>query len=135
MTPDERAILKAAKSGDLEGLKKLAKKEKRLLSVRDAKDGSSLLHCAAWKGHKEVVEFLLEAGLPVDDQNQNGHWGTTPLQAAAHGNNREVAEILLAHGAEVNFRSPLNKLTALGHAQVHNASSVAKLLANHGARL
>jgi hypothetical protein len=31
------------------------------------------LHCAAWKGHTEVVKLLLSAGAAVNDHNQNGH--------------------------------------------------------------
>ena len=133
MTPDQRSILKAAKSGDIRSLKELIKRHKSLISVRD-KDGSTLLHCAAWKGHKDIVIFLLDSGIPVDDQNENGHWGTTALHAASHADNKEVAEILISRGANVNFRSPLNKLTPLGHTKVHAAKRVAKLLLEYDAK-
>ena len=135
MTAEEKAVLKAAKAGDLKGVKALVAKEKSLLKTRDTKDGSTLLHCAAWKGHLEIVAFLLDAGLAVDAENENGHWGTTALCAAAHADNKEVAELLIARGAKVDFRSPLNKLTPLGHTKVHGAKGVAKLLAEHRGKI
>lgn len=114
MTPDQRSILKAAKSGDFKTFQELIKRDKTLVTTRD-KDGSTPLHCAAWKGHKDIVASLLDLGVPIDDQNENSHWGTTALCAASHGDNKEVAEILISRGAKINFRSPLNKLTPLGH--------------------
>src|ERR1700733_1877522 len=121
MTPDQRTALKAAKSGDFKGLKAFVTKDKSVLKTRDGKDGSTLLHCAAWKGHLEIVAFLLDAGLAVDAENENSHWGTPALCAASHGGNKAVAELLISRGAKVNFRSPLNKLTPLGHTRVHQA--------------
>ena len=91
------------------------------------------LHCAAWNGHVEIAAFLISKGAEVDAENENDHWGTTPLHAAAHAGHRPVVELLLAHGAKVNFRSALNQMTALGHARVHKAKAVEKLLLEHGA--
>lgn len=133
MTPDQHAILKAAKSGDLKSLKDLIKRDKALIRTRD-KDGSTPLHCAAWKGYKDIVVFLLDAGVPVDDQNENSHWGTTALCAASHADHKEISEILISRGAKINFRNSLNNLTAFGHTKIHNAKRVAKLLSEHGGK-
>jgi ankyrin repeat protein len=48
-----------------------------------------------------VVELLLSAGANVNAQNNNDHWGTTPLHAAAHANQRAIAELLIAQGADI----------------------------------
>ena len=65
-TTHDKETLKAAKSGDVPALRKLISKDRSLLKVRD-KDGSTPLHCAAWKGHLDAVKFLLEAGAGVND--------------------------------------------------------------------
>ena len=98
MTPSEKQFIQAAKKGDVETLQSLLASDPALLNARD-KDGSTALHCAAWKDHRELVAFLLGAGADVNAHNENDHWGTTPLHAAAHANNTAVAKLLTKHGA------------------------------------
>ena len=121
-----KAIIKAAKKGEAETVRRLLNDDPSLLTARD-KDGSTPLHCAAWNGHKDVAAILLDAGAEVNDHNQNGHWGTTPLHAAAHGNQRQVAALLIARGADLQARN-LNGRTPLEETTVHNARAVARLL-------
>lgn len=128
---NEIAIIKAAKKGDVDAVQTLIGQDAALLAARD-KDGSTPLHCAAWKGHAQIVELLLDAGADINAHNDNGHWGTTPLHAAAHGNQRKVAEILIQHGADLNAKNPRG-LTPLAETEVHNAKAVAKLLVAAGA--
>ena len=128
---DEKNIIRAAKRGDLSALRDLLKSNGSLVHARDS-DGSTPLHCAAWKGHVEVARALLDAGAHIDDHNKNEHWGTTPLHAAAHGNQAKVAELLIARGADVTARN-LNQRTPLGETEVHKSTSVAKLLRAAGA--
>jgi ankyrin repeat protein len=128
-----KEMIKAAKQGNLPEVNSLLKKDKDLIHAKD-KDGSTPLHCAAWKGHFDVARILLEAGAEVDAHNENSHWGSTPLHAAAHANQKAVVELLIQHGADINAKSPLNKMTPLDHAGVHKATAVAELLRNHGAK-
>lgn len=128
----EKEIIKAAKSGDAASIKSLLQEDPNLIHATD-RDGSTPLHCASWKGHTEIVCMLRDAGSDIDAHNENGHWGTTPLHAAAHGKRKAVAECLINRGAAVNIRSPLNQLTALGHTKVHKATAVADILLQHGA--
>jgi ankyrin repeat protein len=128
----EKAIIKAAKSGDIAAVRKALAANPGLVNARD-KDGSTPLHCAAWKGHAELVTVLLDAGANVNEHNENGHWGTTPLHAAAHGNQLQVAEILLIRGADLRAKNKHGR-TPLGETTVHNASKVAKFLAAHGGK-
>ena len=129
---EAKRIIKAAKSGDFREVKELVERDKELISARD-RDGSLPLHCAAWKGHHEIVEYLIDEGTDVDAENENSHWGTTALHAAAHGKQKKVAEVLIGKGAKINYRSPLNNFTALGHTKIHGAKAVAKILLEHGA--
>lgn len=131
MPDPHKAILKAAKSGDLASIKMLLELDASLLGARD-KDGSTPLHCAVWKGHQAAVELMLERGADVNAQNQNDHWGTTPLHAAAHANQAAIAKMLIERGADVNARDLAGK-TPLHHTTFHKAKAVAKVLEGHGA--
>jgi ankyrin repeat protein len=129
--PDANQIIKAAKAGDAALVSAMLNEDASLLHAED-KDGSTPLHCAAWKGYPEVAKVLLERGADVHRQNDNTHWGGTPLHATAHANQKAVAELLIAHGADVQFRS-LNGRTPLEETALHNATAVARLLKQHGA--
>ena len=60
--PDaKRDIIKAAKAGDIAKVRALLGTDRDLVNALDT-DGSTPLHCAAWKGHPEVVALLLSAG-------------------------------------------------------------------------
>ncbi len=126
-----RAIIKATKNGNTAAVKEMLANDPKLIDARDA-DESTPLHCAAWKGHVEIVRTLLRAGADVNAQSRNMHWGNTPMHGAAHANNRAIAEILISHGAEVNAKD-LHGNTPLAHTRYHNAVATARLLVEHGA--
>lgn len=131
MPNPQKDFLKAAKSGNLAALKMLLENDSNLLATKDS-DGSTALHCATWKGHREIVAFLIGAGIDVNAHNQNEHWGTTPLHAAAHANQTAIAELLIEAGADVNAKD-LNGMTPLHHTTFHKANATAKLLVKNGA--
>lgn len=131
-TTKAKLLIKSAKRGDFATVKDLVSEDRNLIHARD-RDGSLPMHCAAWKGHYEIVAFLIGAGTDVDAENENSHWGTTALHAASHGNQKKVDEVLIEKGADLNYRSPLNNLTPLGHTRVHNAKAVARILVDRGA--
>ena len=126
MPDPSKLIIKAAKSGDVATIKALLKNDPTLIGARDS-DGSTPLHCATWKGHENVAEFLVKAGADVNAVNQNGHWGTTPLQAAAHANQTKIAQLLLDNGAHAKAKD-MEGRTPMFHTTFHKAKAVAKLL-------
>lgn len=131
--PDaNKEFIKAAKSGNAEKARVLLEANPNAIHARDS-DGSTALHCAAWKGHQAVVAFLLIAGADVNLHNNNEHWGTTPLHAAAHANQAAIAQMLIDAGADVNAHDKDRK-TPLHHTTFHKAKAAAKVLQNNGAK-
>jgi ankyrin repeat protein len=131
MTPqNEKLMIKAAKKGDVAGVKQLLKIDPSLSGARD-KDGSTPLHCASWKGHAEVVKALLDAGADINAKSQNDHYGDTALHAAAHGNQKDVVKVLIERGASLNSKNQIGR-TPLGETEWHNASAAARLLKEAG---
>jgi ankyrin repeat protein len=126
MANPTRQFITAAKRGDLRSLESLLASDPSLIGARDS-DGSTALHCAAWKGHEGVVEWLLGAGADVRVHNENDHWGTTALHAAAHANHARIAERLLEAGADIDARDREGR-TPLDHTKFHNARAAARAL-------
>jgi ankyrin repeat protein len=129
--PLHKQIIKAAKAGDLATVRTLLENDASLVDARDS-DGSTPLHCAAWKGHANVVTLLLDNGADVNAKNTNDHWGDTPLHAAAHGNQRAAAEVLLARGADIHALNTFGR-KPLDETEAHRATAVANLLKKHAA--
>ena len=126
-----KLFIKAAKKGDVVTLKTLFAEDRKLIEVKDS-DGSTALHCATWKGHEAVVQWLLSVGADIGAHNENDHWGTTALHAAAHANQARIAQLLIDAGADVNAKDREGR-TPLFHTSFHKANATAKVLLNHGA--
>lgn len=127
---NSKAIIKAAKNGDTAAICAIIAEDSSFIGALDA-DGSTPLHCAAWKGHVDAINALLSAGADVTTHNQNDHWGTTPLHAAAHANQKEIVSLLIAAGADVNAKD-MEGRTPLAHTEFHKAKAAAKILMEHG---
>lgn len=68
------------------------------LGESKANFGWSPLHLAAYFGHPDVVEILLNHGADVDIQNEEGD---TPLHKAAYTGRDQIVVLLVAHNANV----------------------------------
>jgi len=66
-----------------------------------AYDGWTALHLAAFFGHTDAAARLLDAGADPNAASKNS-LGNTPLHAATAGQHREVALLLITHGADVH---------------------------------
>lgn len=91
----------------------------------------SALTLACYKGHLEMVKFLLEAGADQEHKTDEMH---TALMEASMDGHVEVARLLLDSGAQVNmpadsFESPLTLAACGGHVDL------AALLIERGANL
>jgi ankyrin repeat protein len=64
-------------------------------------DGWTPLHLAAFFGHAELANALIEKGAKVDARSSNA-MKNTPLHAAAAGGQIGLVELLLKHSADPN---------------------------------
>lgn len=65
----------------------------------------TVLHLAAAKGHADVVQLLLTGGASIDALNADNF---TPLLVAVRANHERVVHVLIANGADVRTRCPLD---------------------------
>ena len=90
----------AAEKGNLDHVKGLAKKKKRLHERNYF--GGTALTVATLHGHAKIVEYLLLRGSDVNTQTSKGY---APLHVAAKIGDKNIAEILLRRGGNVNLQT------------------------------
>ncbi|KAI9764645.1 MAG: hypothetical protein M1840_008142 [Geoglossum simile] len=91
----------------------------------------SALQAAAYGGHKEIVEMLLEKGAHPDDQDR---YGQTALHQAAHQGHKGIVELLLERGADVNCADSYGR-TAVRWVANYGSNLILSLLRMKGAEL
>src|SRR5688572_14927452 len=64
---------------------------------RDAANGWTALHHAAFEGHERMAGMLLGAGAQIDAADSDG---VTPLMLAANMGKKDCARLLLERGAD-----------------------------------
>ena len=95
--------------------------------------GPSLdIHEAANTGNIEAVKQHLAAGTDVDAKS-DGKYGWTPLLHAAWFGHKEIAELLIAKGADVNGKDNVGG-TPLDRAIFNKNTETADLLRKHGGK-
>ena len=67
------------------------------------REGPTALHLAAQKGLVDVVGYLLDSGMNINERSHN-RWGVTALQDAASEGQVETVRLLLDRGAESEHR-------------------------------
>jgi uncharacterized protein len=154
----EVEIFGALVQGDSAAFKRLLADHPELANARN-ETGDSLLMTAAYMGRRDLFDLLIETGAGVslfeasalglvervqerlEDQpelvNAYSHDGWTPLHLASFFGHREVANLLLARGADVNARSKSTRFakenTPLHAAAANRQIGVAEVLIAHGA--
>jgi hypothetical protein len=120
------------KSGSIDRLQKYLSSPGTDINDRPGSD-EALLDYAAELNQVPIARFLLDHNAHVDAmQNQGQNGGLTALHRAAISDAADVAQLLLAHGAEVNFHGPLGT-TPLILAALNGSGRTAQVLLDHGA--
>jgi ankyrin repeat protein len=102
-----------------------------------AKGGSNVtaLHASVAHGHVNVLSLLLDHSPNPDIR---GRWDQTPLhrlsESEAHKRHREVGQLLLDRGADVNACDDTN-WTPLYMAALHGRLEIVRMLLDHGAAI
>ena len=96
-------IHELSKTGELKKIKALIEKEQELINKKDDQEWSPLHH-ASFRGHNEVVEFLISSGAEI---NALDNYGCTPLHRAALRGHMEITQFLVEAGADINKISTL----------------------------
>jgi len=99
----------------------------RGLNPSDPVSGSSPIVMAARGGHLRIVQLLLDKGVTTEDSGQ-------ALLSACQYGFKSVAEVLIARGADANFRSRLN-LSPLHFAVFGGQTTLVDLLLKRGAEV
>lgn len=82
-------------------------------------------------GNVDDAKALLGSGVPVDSLDDHG---MTPLQHAAYKGIKELCELFLNHGADVNSNAHDHGYTALMFAALTGNKDIIRMLLEHGAK-
>ncbi|KAK9744180.1 Ankyrin repeats (3 copies) [Popillia japonica] len=123
-------LMEAASAGHV-GLAKILLEHGAGINTHSNEFKESALTLACYKGHLDMVRFLLEAGADQEHKTDEMH---TALMEASMDGHVEVARLLLDSGAQVNmptdsFESPLTLAACGGHVDL------AMLLIERGANI
>jgi ankyrin repeat protein len=88
-----------AKDGHTKELSALLASKPKLVNEKN-KNGNSLLHIAAWKGHADIVLMLLMRGAEINAIDGKGY---TPLLVAIEFRRVEIAKNLIERGASTTM--------------------------------
>jgi len=125
-------LAQLVKSGSIQRLQKYLSSPGVDINDRPGTD-EALLDYAAEQNQAAVARFLLEHGAKVDATQKHGpNVGFTALHRAAISDAAEVAQLLLAGGAEVNFHGP-SGITPLILAASNGSRQTVEILLDHGA--
>jgi ankyrin repeat protein len=130
MNEANELLLRAAETGDLEGVKTALDKGADI-SATDEWMKQSALHKAASQGHVEIVEYLIEKG--ADSLKMDGV-DMTPLHLAARDGRTRVAKFLLETSVQIPERI-LNDAMHVGSMSVTGNPVIVKMIEDYRVKM
>ncbi len=124
-------LMQAVKKNDIALVKKLIQQGINVNELDTNQDAPLII--AAYEGHTEIVQLLLEAGADVAVVDPG--MKATALHAAAYAGNTESARLLVQYHIDMDKQGPYNGYTALHDAIWQGNDAIAKLLIEAGANL
>ena len=124
---DEGHLHDASRDGNEEEVRRLLSTS--LVNVNRVNRATTPLLGASMRGHKNVVQLLIDKGA---DPNVANYCGYTPLRMAASLGHKDVANLLLDRGADFN-KGDADGNTALHHAALKGHIDLVQLLLDRGA--
>lgn len=121
-------VFNAAVAGNLSVMLAEIERDPSLLQAH-SNDGWTPLHLAAFFGHPDLANALLDRGASVNARSTNA-MKNTPLHAAAAGGKTELVQLLLHRGADPNARQEGGFTALHSAAQAGNREMVETLIAN-----
>jgi ankyrin repeat domain-containing protein 50 len=103
---------------------------RRYISRKDS-CGRTPLFWAATRGHREVVELLLDHGAKINSRDRSH---LTPLHIAVTGQHKEVVALLLSRAARIEDKASYDE-TPLMRAIQANSKDIVTMLLEHGAHV
>jgi ankyrin repeat protein len=121
-------VFNAAAAGQVSQVMQQVDRDPALLESHST-DGWTPVHLAAFFGHPELLNALLDRGADVNSRSTNA-MKNTPLHAAAAGSRTDVVELLLKRGADSNATQEGGWTALHSAAQAGNRGMVEVLIAN-----
>ncbi|KAM0892100.1 hypothetical protein ACQ4PT_025989 [Festuca glaucescens] len=135
--PREKALMRAARDGNLDVLKGIVKsftkgKGDPAVIFSFNLNGLGVLHYAACAGHLEICKYLVELGGDVNaTADAPGFLGVTPFMAAAQSSDVPTVRYLLDHGGDL-MKADDKGRTVLHHASASGCCKVTEFLLSKG---
>lgn len=128
LAPD--VMIRAVMTGNINEVKKLSSSYPIKNKLTD-KYGNNLLHIAVESGKREMVSFLLETGLNINEKNKLNE---SPFFIAINKGDLMMVELLALKGADINSEDTTG-LTPLDLAVRRNDVDILGLLVEKGANV
>ncbi|KAI0203575.1 ankyrin repeat protein [Astrocystis sublimbata] len=120
----------AAYLGNVAWAKILIREHARLISRKD-NYGRTPLSWAVNRGHRDMVELLLDHGARVNAKDRSN---LTALHVAVTGQHKDIVIVLLNHGARLEIKSEHGDTALIRAIQAHS-KEIIQILLDHGARV
>jgi len=127
------AVSNAIDNNDLNELKRLLSIDKTIIDKK-YKGDTAIMKASRRCNGSNIVAFLLENGANINDKEVRDTIDQTPLIVAADGGCKDIVEMLLAGGADIEHRNDQGE-TALIAAAQNGHKEIVQILLDAGANI